>query len=223
MVTNPDDVEWAEAEAMNHKIVDRIDTLVHPGAVGGGSADVTQALAPVASEEGFEDAYQKIGWWKGPNAMPEVQAYVRDFWQRQGERGLKWLIGRLRQESHIDLLDGVASILARAGGLAILPILEELERQPQHDQAEALLKALAWMGEDGVRLNPPSLEGLETALSTLLHQDDVGLREWSARAARLFPHERAVELLATHLDAEPDADVRQAIEEIVGASEIGQS
>jgi hypothetical protein len=218
-----DGTAWAEVKAMNDKTIDPIDALLEQGEGGGTVAEVAPTLAPVASEEDFEDAYQKIGWWKGLNAMPEARALVRDFWRLQGSRGLYWLVDRLRREWHIDLLDGVASILAEAGGAAILPILEELDRQPQRDQAEALLKVLGWIGEDGVRANPSSVERLERTLSKFLQQNDAGLREGAARAVRLLPPEQAVALLANQLDAEADADVRQAIEETLAAGEIGRA
>ncbi len=208
---------------MNEKIIDRIDTLLEHGEGGGTAAEVTPTLASTASEEGFEDSYQKIGWWKGPNATPEVRAFLRNFWQRQGDRGLRWLLVRLRGEWHIDVLDGVSSILSQAGGTGILPILEGLERRPQRDQAEALLQALGWMGEDGVRVDLSSAERLETALSRFVELDDSDLREWAARAVRLLPPEQVVRLLANRLDVEPDADVRQAIEETVAAGEIGRA
>ncbi len=55
-------------------------------------------------------------------------------------------------------------------------------------------------------------------LGKFLREDDPGHREWAARAARLLPGERAVGLLGELLHAEPDADVRHAIEETVAAS-----
>jgi hypothetical protein len=212
-----------EAKAMNDETIDRIDALLKHHGDEGAIAAVSPSLASPSSEEDFEDAYQKIGWWKGPNATPETRARVRDFWRLQGNRGLSWLVGRLRREWHIDLLDGVADLLAQAGDAGIPPILDELERQPRRDQAEALLKALGWMGEEGIPVPPSSVKRLETALSMFLHQDDAGLREWAARAVRLLPGERAIALIGGQLDGETDPDVLQAIEETVAASEIGRA
>jgi hypothetical protein len=208
---------------MNDETIDRVDALLKHDREGESAAEVSSTLAPPCSEEGFEDVYQKIGWSKGPNATPEAQALVREFWRLQGARGLRWLVNRLRRERHIDLLDGVASLLAQAGLAGIPPILDELERRPSRDQAEALLKALGWMGEQGLEAEPSSVTRLEMALSMFLHHDDTGVREWAARAARLVPREQAVRLLRSQFDVEPDADVRQAMEETIGAGETGRA
>ncbi len=48
---------------------------------------------------------------------------MSNFWRERGDHGLKWLVSRLRPEGQIDLLDGVASILARIGDTAIPPFL----------------------------------------------------------------------------------------------------
>jgi hypothetical protein len=204
---------------MNDKVIDRIAAHLEEDRVGVVGADVARGPGPGFTEGGFEDAYQKIGWWKGPNATPEARALVSDFWRQRGEQGLRWLVGRLRREWHLDLLDGVASLLARAGDAAIPPILDELERQPARDQAEALLKAFGWMGEQGTEAQPSSVTRLELALSEFLHQEDPGLREWATRAAGLLPRERAVDLLRRQLVAVRDPEVRKAIEETVAAIE----
>ena len=112
--------------------------------------------------------YQKIGWWKGPNATAEARTLVCEFWRAQGDQGLRWLVSRLRLEGHVDLLDGVASILAQIGETAIPPVLDELERQPSRDQAEALLKALGWLGERGNAAPPPLVARLGSLLGRFL-------------------------------------------------------
>ena len=203
---------------MNEKTIDRTDALLKLDRDDGTAADVPPAQAAVCSEDSLEAMYQKIGWWKGPNATAEARTLVCDFWRDQGDQGLRWLVSRLRLKGHIDLLDGVASILAQIGDTAIPPVLDELERQPSRDQAEALLKALGWLGERGNAASPPLVARLGLVLGKFLRGDDPGLREWAARAARLLPGERAVGLLGELLNAEPDADVRHAIQETVAAS-----
>jgi HEAT repeat protein len=222
-VTSPDRSAFSETKAMNDETIDRIDAIPRHHGDERTIAEVSPTLVPLSSEEEFEDAYQRIGWWRGPNTTPEARALVRDYWRLQGNRGLSWLVGRLRREWHIDLLDGVASLLAQAGGAGLLPILDELERQPRRDHAEALLKALGWIGEEGIPVQPSSVKRLEMVLSMFLHHDDAGLREGAARAARLLPPEQAMALLGRHVDEEPDADVRQAIEETLASREIGRA
>ncbi len=122
---------------MSDKTTDQIGALLNDdrGVGTAAGAEVSHIPAPISCEDEFEAAYQKIGWWKGPNASAEAWARVREFWRHQGDQGFSWLASRLRREWHIDLLDGVASLLAEADGAAIPAILEELERQPSRDQA----------------------------------------------------------------------------------------
>jgi hypothetical protein len=206
---------------MNEETVDRINLVLTQHGESG-TAELAPNSAGRITSEGLEEEYQKIGWWRGPHATPEAQARLRDFWLRQGGPGLRWLAGRLRQEWHIDALDGVATLLARAGEAAIPPILEELERQPTRDQAVALLHALAWIGEDGVEAQASLTTRLEGVLASFLQHDDAGPREWAARSARLLPREQAAWLLRKRLEAEPDADVRHAIEEVIDVDATGR-
>src|SRR5271157_1840143 len=111
---------------MNEKRIDRTDALFKLDRDDVTAADVPPAQAAVCCEDSLEAMYQKIGWWKGPNATAEARTLVCDFWRDQGDQGLRWLVSRLRPEGHIDLLDGVASILAQIGDTAIAPVLDEL-------------------------------------------------------------------------------------------------
>jgi hypothetical protein len=203
---------------MNEKTIDRSNALLGLDRDDVTGADVLRAQAAGRCEDSLEAMYQQIGWWKGPNATAEARTLVCEFWRAQGDQGLRWLVSRLRLEGHIDLLDGVASILAQIGDTAIPPVLDELERQPSRDQAEALLKALGWLGERGNAAPPPLVARLGLLLGRFLRGGDPGQREWAARAARLLPGERAVGLLVGLLNSEPDADVRHAIQETVPAS-----
>jgi len=203
---------------MNEKTIARTDAVLKLDRDEVTAADVRAAQGTVCCEDSLETMYQKIGWWKGPNATAEARALVCDFWRRQGDQGLRWLVSRLRAEWHIDLLDGVANVLAQIGDTAIAPMLDELERQPSRDQAEALLKTLGWLGEQGIAASPSLVERLGLVLAMFLRRDDPGLRERAVRAARLLPRERAVGLVAGLLNAEPDVDVRHAIEETVAAT-----
>jgi hypothetical protein len=131
---------------MSDEPLDRINTLSIPGGGAGTDLEGRPPVPTAASDEVFEGVYQQIGWWKGPCSKPEARAQMREFWRLEGDRGLRWLAGRLRREGHIDLLQGVASLLADAGSAAIPPILDELEHDRPIDQAMFLLKALGWMG-----------------------------------------------------------------------------
>jgi hypothetical protein len=208
---------------MNDETVNRLGVVSSQSREAANAAEASLTRDTTDSEGAFEEAYEKIGWWNGPSATPDARALVRDFWLRQGDRGLKWLACRLRGEWNIDLLDGAASLLASAGSASLPAVVSELERGPARDQAEALLKALGWMAEGGVEA-PASLAGrLEAVLSALLHHDDTSLREWAARAARMLPRERVVALLEGQSELESDDDVRQAIQAAMSARLTAQA
>ncbi len=207
---------------MSEETADRMNVMLTHHEESGAAGLAPSPTGNVATE-GFEKEYQRIGWWKGPYATPEARrgcassGCVREVRACGGSRdgcAIEW---------HLDALDGVATLLAGAGESAIPPILEELERQPPRDQAEALLQALAWIGEDGVEAQPALTTRLQAVLAGFLQHDDAGPREWAARSARLLPREQAVGLLRTRLEAEPDADVRRAIEEVLDGDAAGRS
>jgi hypothetical protein len=199
---------------MNEETIDRIDVMLTHHGESGAAGLAPGPTGPTAAGD-LEEEYQKIGRWKGPFATPEAQARVRDFWSGQGEPGLHWLVGRFRQEWHIDVLDGVANLLAETGEAAVPTILEELERQPAVEHAEALLKALAWIGENGVNAPSSLTTRLEAILTLYLQSDDPGPREWAARSACLLPQQQAIALLRHRHESESDAGVRRAIEDVI--------
>ncbi len=203
---------------MNGETAGRVDTVLpHRG-----EDHLAPGHAGASLAEGYEEHYQRVGRWKGSCGTREAQAKVTEFWLSQGDPGLRWLAGRLRSEGHIDALDGTAAVLSMAGPTAISPILEELERQPSTDQALALLRALAWIGEDGVEAQPSLTTRLETALSGFLGHGDADVREYAARSAHLLPRQRAAGLIGDRLDVETDAAVRAAIEEVIDAGATGR-
>ncbi len=201
---------------MNEETVERMNPVLAHHEESGPAGLVSSPAGPAPLER-FEEEYQKIGWWKGPHATREARARQHEFWSARGPEGIRWLVRRLREEWHIDALDGVASLLAEAGEATIPPILEELERQPARDQAEALLHALAWIAESGGAAQPGLTARLETVLAAFLWHDDSELRGRAASSACLLPRDQALGLLRRRLDKEADADVRRAIEEVINA------
>lgn len=201
---------------------ERVDAMLPGQGENHLATRLAQGPAVPSPSEEYEDQYQRIGRWKGPCGTREAQAGVTEFWLGQGEPGLRWLAGRLRQEGHIDALDGTAALLWKAGEGAIRPIIEELEREPPIDQADALLRALRSIAEDGVEAPPSLATRLEAALSVFVHHSDADVREYAARATRLLPRERAAGLLRCRLDAETDPDVRQAVEDLINVGATGR-
>jgi predicted HTH domain antitoxin len=175
-------------------------------------ADASIAEPGSASPDPFEEHYQRIGWWKGPHATTAARQGVRDFWASLGPRGARWLVERLRNEWHVDLLSGVANLLADLGEVSLKPILDELELEASRDQEEALLKALAWLGAAGTTAGPLAGQ-LTPILAVFLTHEDPDLREAACRATSLLAPGDAHAVLEARLAAEPSAEVRQAIAE----------
>ena len=123
--------------------------------------------------------YHKIGWWKGPNATGEARTLLCDFWREQGDQGLRWLVSRLRPEWHIDLLDGVASILARWARLQSPPRLTNWSAAVSRT-GRGPPQGAGWIGEQGKATSAPLGARLGLVLATFLGADDPGLREWAA-------------------------------------------
>ena len=208
---------------MNDETIDRIDALLKHHGDEGAIVTVSPSLASPSSEEDFEDAYQKIGWWKGPNATPETR---RGYVSSGGSRAIGAWAGSWAGSA------GSGTSTCSTGSRASWPrrAVPPSSRSsmswsisPGADQAEALLKALGWMGEGGISVPPTSAKRLEAALLMFLHQDEAGLREWATRAVRVLPREQASAVIGSQLDGESDPDVRQAIEEMVAAIEIGRA
>jgi len=195
---------------MNEETVDRTNVMLthHEGSVAAGPAPGPAGPAP---GEDFEEEYQKIGWWKGPYATREARASQHEFWRARGPEGIRWLVRRLRQEWHIDALHGVASLLADLGESIIVPVFEELARNPSHDQALSLLWALVSLSESSPTLRIEAGPS-EPILAGWLEDDDPDIREAAAESLRLLGPERSIGRLERRLRDETDDDVRRTVE-----------
>jgi hypothetical protein len=158
--------------------------------------------------EEAEQRFRGLGNWK--NAAQGEAA--REYWRTAGVEGIEWLVRRLRSERHVEVLHDAAALLADLGRGSIGPVLEELACDPAPDQALALLRALGWLGETSER---PTLEGAqgELTLAELLQHGDPDIREAAACAMRLLRPERAAHWLSMRRRVEPDANVREAIDD----------
>jgi hypothetical protein len=167
---------------------------------------------PVDRTEYFEAVYNRIGWWRGPFATLAARKEVREFWLRNSVVGASWLVERLATETHGDVLDGVANLLADIGTGSIKPIIGKLADKPTRDQTEVLLKALGWIEapRDATIVDPQSVE---TTLDTYLSDKDLDIRAAACAATRILPRERAIALLTKRRRIERDSYVLEAIDE----------
>jgi HEAT repeats len=182
--------------------------------------------SPHAPEEGTaftseraEVHYRRLGRWKGADAASEMQAESHQFWRESGLAGIRWLIARLRDESHDDRLRGAASMLADLGPESLVPIVEALRDGPTADQALALLWALGWLGDREESGDPQTT----LVLVKYLLDESPELREASARSFRLIPPDQARIWLTRRLREEPDREVRRTIEEELEAAGVSEA
>jgi hypothetical protein len=95
----------------------------------------------------FEEQYNRIGWRTGPFATRDARQAVKEFWINSGQEGVDYLVERLNNEFHIDLIEGVSSLLVDIGPRSIDPIVQALNRpQSKRDNTDILLKTLGWIG-----------------------------------------------------------------------------
>ena len=180
-----------------------------------------RSLVPPETEE-FERWYQQIGWWRGPNATAAVRKLVRSFWMNSGRTGAKWLIERIDTESHIDVLDGVANLLADIGPTSIDPIINKLKATPTRDQVEVLLKALGWV-EAPRHAMAIATSVVENTLQGYLLHPDSDIRSAACAATRVLPRNSAIALLDRTRRVETDSEVLEAIDEAIERRESDQS
>jgi len=181
-----------------------------PENTGAHAMSVAEGASAVASQELLERYYQKIGWWKGSAATDQARAINRAFWVGQGEVGTRWLAGRVGNETHSDVLDGVASLLAELGPISFTPVLEALGEKVTPEQAECLLTALRWISLPD-RQNLPS--GLVAILLRFLEHEQPDVREAAVRASCICPPREATQHLNQRREVETDPEVLAAIEQ----------
>lgn len=172
------------------------------------------ATAPISNEE-YELFYGIINLRTGPFATRDVQKVVRDFWVAEGESGAAWLVDKLMKETHYSLMEGVSNMLADIGVDSIGSVLRALESGPRVDVAEALLKALGWIGVSvrSIAVDPILLEGV---LGQYLSSVDPDIREAACGAvASVLPRDRVVELLRGRSAVESDRSVIETIDEVL--------
>jgi hypothetical protein len=207
---------------VNERTIDRLDPVLVHHEGGDAAAGLAPGPAGAVPTEAFEEEYRKVGWWKGPDATPEEKARRREFWRSSGMEGVGWLVRHLRQERHIDVLHGAASLLADLGEMILGPVLEEVARGGPRDQALCLLWALVSLSESTptLRIDAGSSEPI---LADRLRDDDRDLREAAAEALRLLGPERAIRWLEQGLRDETDDDVRRTIERELTRHRAGRS
>jgi hypothetical protein len=160
----------------------------------------------------LEEAYQQIGWWKGPKPPSELRRENQKFWATAGEKGIHWLVARLRPERNIEVLHGAASLLASLGPVVVLPILDELDGTRPGDNGLALLGALGKLSPNVGRAH---LTRLSNTLCRYLRHPLLELREAAATASAILPALVAVDMLKGALRAETRAVVRETLEDAI--------
>jgi hypothetical protein len=171
-----------------------------------------QGEDPPTKDTPFEDAFQRIGWWKGSHPIRELQREDKKFWENAGEKGIRWLVRRLRGERNIEVLHGAASLLASIGPAIVLPILDELDRTGAGDNGLALLGALGKLPADSARAHQTRLSN---TLRRYLGHHLLDLREAAAAATAILPRDHAIRMLKDALRKEPNPVGRATLEDAI--------
>lgn len=142
-------------------------------------------LPGVYTPERLEMYYHQVGWHKGRFATPMARKTVRIFWIGAGGEGAHWLVGRIATETHGEILEGVANLLADIGPSSIGPIADALDANFGRDRSEFLLKALGWIGaeRDVPIVEPRRLEGI---IGRYLSDTDPDIRESACAATAVL-------------------------------------
>jgi hypothetical protein len=175
-------------------------------------------VVPTTLTAKFEHFYQKIGWWKGSNARPAVKEQVRSFWKTSGSIGITWLIHRVSAETHADILDGVANLLADIGPSIVEPIIRTLVTRSGYEHVDVLLKSLGWVEA------PPHAMGISQAtlaitLKDYLWHPEPDVRAAACAATRLLQTEVARSLLNQRRKVESNREVVEAIDQALKRDE----
>ena len=182
----------------------------------GGRASAEQAkmrasqhfLSFEKERDAMDVLYRDIGAWGG-GAEDTLRS-----WTRFGQAGALWLIRRMRTETDAEVLCGISTILSNYGGSSIRPILEEAEENPGPDQAEALLRALAWIGTE-IGIRDLQRQAKRVCKRYLQPQSPPELRQAATVATRCLPGPMALRLLEAALRDTDDEETREYV-----ASEI---
>jgi HEAT repeats len=148
----------------------------------------------------FESEYKKLGWTRGRYSSTRERDKARAFWVRSGADGARWLVQRIRDEPHVDVLDHVANLLADMGPACMSPILEKLREAPTLEQADVLLTAIGWLRESS---NPQLLE----VLADYARHQSADVRETCVLATRALGQSEAVRFLQEWRGTETNAEV----------------
>jgi hypothetical protein len=142
----------------------------------------------------FEVFYRRINHYKGPDASPEAHAEIRMFWNNSGREGVQFLVDKLVDETHLELIEGVMNHLADIGPPSIRPIMEVLTSGRSRYNTECFLKTLGYIGsERGTDGVPP--RDLAELIMKFFDHDFCDVREAAAMATQILPDKHALDLL----------------------------
>lgn len=106
-------------------------------------ADLAVTPESQLRSEDAEDLYQRLGRTRGPFGTRQAREATRKAWEAKGWAGALWLLGRVRRERHLDVLDAVAEVLAEHRD-RVIPTVEGCftgSSTGEHDYQAMLLRA----------------------------------------------------------------------------------
>lgn len=173
---------------------------------------ITDAI-PLARDQELENAYGKVGSWDSLRSSRAGREAEIVFWATKGQKGIDWLIERLRSETGNESLDSAARVLSKLGAQSLPSILRTLNFQPSPEQAYSLLYAIARMKA----IDERAQADIELLLRRYVSHPDPEVREAAIAATAVLPPSSALDVFRTALTYETDPDIIAEINEEISA------
>jgi len=156
--------------------------------------------------------YRQLTKSPAPFARKDERERRMHFWRMQGEFAFSWLCTKLRNETDVDNLDSVASVLAFNVERSLPAIIQGLASPGSHEQLYALLSSL---GRAELHGAPSQIGSLTTQILRYIVDPNPAVRERAVVASRVLPVDTALGLLRARLGNERSEEVRQEIQEMI--------
>ncbi len=159
----------------------------------------------------YEFLYDALGKRKGAFANRAFREGLLEEWAGSGEQGALWLCERLRHNIFLERQTDAVEALIGVGSEAIPSILCTLSMTPSEGQAEALLKAIRWIGD----LSSRQQYKLRGIIRRYLEHRSSLVRIAAAKATSCLRIIPADDLLRYARSLEDDPDVREEIDDLL--------
>lgn len=156
-----------------------------------------------------EFLFRAIEQWDGPYASARGVLAESEKWRAIGGRGAEWLIRRTADETDLEILSRVATVLSEIGAPGIPEIIKWLKIKSSEEHQCALLQALAWMDPAETAFEAEAVKVVRGGLES----PSCDVREKAISAAKAIPAIEARNLLKEYLLNEKHSALKTLAEE----------